>query len=85
MVTLTKDQIASLDGAVLKMIKEHPVINGGARTMDIVRDSAVMRQVGRLPAGKSDIRYVDGSLQRLRKASKITAAGNRWNMVKAHR
>ena len=81
MTKLTKDEIAALDASILKMIAEHPKIHGGARLMDIASDRAVLLQIGKLPSGKPGLRYIDGALQRLRRAGEIRtnpAATNRW-------
>ena len=61
-ITITDAQRARLDSAVLAAIKANA--NTSAK---ILRDSDVLRELATLPAGKSDMRYVDGSLQRLRR------------------
>lgn len=63
-----------LDSVVLAFIRSH----GRARTMDIVEDRRVQRVITKLPHSKSAKRWIDNSLQRLRKSFQIVATSNRW-------
>lgn len=70
-------QRASLDAAVLAFIRA----NRGSRTMDLLKAPEILKALKGLPSVKEDFRYLDNSLQRLRKAKKIEASSNRWNVV----
>lgn len=78
-VRLTPSERGHLDGAILKMIRANP----GTRTMDILADPAIQEILETLPRGLESFRHVDNSLQRLRKAKRITASTNRWTAIKA--
>lgn len=48
----------------------------------IQRDPGVVEALGRMPAGKPDFRYLDNSLQRLRRAGEIVVDGSYWSVKK---
>lgn len=68
-----------LDCAVKAAIARNP----GSRAAQIVRDANVVRALSYMPAGKPDVRYLDNSLQRLRKAGEVECAtGGYWSVTR---
>lgn len=76
-IATTKAQRDALDAAVFAA-----VVAGETKSSDLVQCGRVVAVLGSLPLGRSDMRYVDGALQRLRKARQIKAAGSRWFAAK---
>lgn len=46
--------------------------------MDIMNDPSVKRVIDKLPKEKPALRWLDNSLQRLRRNLEIVATNNRW-------
>lgn len=75
-VRITQEQQHDLDRAVKTAIRS----NRGARASEIQKDSRVVTALSKLPSGKPDFRYLDNSLQRLRKAGDIKTVGGGWGI-----
>jgi hypothetical protein len=79
MTKLTDKQRDALDKAVLTAIVDAPQ---RPRAADVARVPAVARAIDALPRGKDAFRYLDNSLQRLRKQGRIEATrGGHWRVV----
>lgn len=80
-IKLTLGQIRGLDAAVLFAIRA-----GVSRCTALLQDVQVASVLGTLPplhqGGKSDVRYVDGALQRLRRGKRIACKGQKWRAVR---
>lgn len=72
-VKLTAMQYVILDKAIVNAVASGPV-----RAGQIERNHGVVRALATLPPGKSDMRYIDGALQRLRKAGAIRLVRDGW-------
>lgn len=76
---LTTEQTKAVDKTVLTAILDAPQL---PRAADLLRVPAVSRAIGALPKGKDATRYLDNSLQRLRKRGSIEAnSGGRWRVI----
>lgn len=76
---LTPAQTKAVDKAVLTAILEHPQ---RPRAADLLRVPAVRKVIDALPKGKDATRYLDNSLQRLRKRGSAEAtSGGYWRVV----
>lgn len=79
MTKLTTEQTKAIDKAVLTAILEHPQ---RPRAADLLRVPAVRKVIDALPKGKDATRYLDNSLQRLRKRGRVEAtSGGRWRVI----
>ena len=79
MTKLTDKQRDAVDKAVLTAIANAPQT---PRAADIARTPGVQKAIDALPRGKDAFRYLDNSLQRLRKQERIEATrGGRWRVV----
>jgi len=75
-IKTTPEQRAALDAAVFTVITHGTLRGHGATNSEIVEWPAI--QAMDLPDGKPKYRYVDGALQRLRRAKRIRVQGARW-------
>lgn len=76
---LTDKQRDALDKAVLTAIADAPQ---RPRAADIARVPSVIKAIDALPREKDAFRYLDNSLQRLRKQGRIKATrGGHWRVV----
>ncbi len=75
---LTKDQRKQLDDAVLAVRAKV-----SSRKSVLMHNDQLITVLCSLPFNKSVMRYVDGALQRLRKAKAIVCTGGRWSVVKS--
>jgi hypothetical protein len=79
MTKLTDKQRDALDKVVLTAIVDAPQ---HPRAADVARVPAVAKAIDALPRAKDAFRYLDNSLQRLRKQGRIEATrGDRWRVV----
>lgn len=79
MTKLTTEQSRAVDKAVLTAILERPQ---RPRAADLLREPAVRKVIDALPRSKDATRYLDNSLQRLRKRGNITAtSGGHWRVI----
>lgn len=79
MIRASKGDCDRLDAAVLVCIKQNP----RCRAAQILRDSRVLSALGMMPSAKSDVRWLDNSLQRLRRARSIECVtGGYWSVAK---
>jgi hypothetical protein len=79
MTKLTDKQRDAVDKAVLTAIAEFPQ---APRAADLLRVPAVSKAINALPKGKDAFRYLDNSLQRLRKQGHAEATrGGYWRRV----
>lgn len=79
MTKLTDRQRDAVDKAVLTAIADAPQ---APRTADVARTPAVVKAIDALPKEKDAFRYLDNSLQRLRKQGRIKATpGGRWRVI----
>ncbi len=76
---LTKDQRKLLDEAVLDAVRTKV----SSRASVLLHNDQLLAVLSSLPPDKSVMRYVDGSLQRLRKAKAIVCTDGRWSIVKS--
>lgn len=74
-IMITDEQRVALDSAVLQAIK-----SGAAKASEIVGVAEVKSAISNLPDAKSPLRWVDGSLQRLRGAGAIRYNGAKWSV-----
>ena len=80
MTKLTKEQIEAVDKAVLAAIVNLPQ---APRAADLLRVPAIDKIIGALPRRKAAFRYLDNSLQRLRRRCCIRAtSGGRWHVIR---
>lgn len=79
-VVLSPEQREQLDAAILQAVKSQP---NGIRSSELLCVPSIQSVIGTLPTGKSDMRYLDGALQRLR-ANRLICTGaergatNKW-------
>lgn len=79
MTKLTDKQRETLDKTVLAAISDFPQV---PRAADLLRMPAVRKVIDALPSEKEGFRYLDNSLQRLRKQSRIEVTrGGRWRLI----
>lgn len=79
MMKLTDKQRDAIDRAVLTAIRTHPQT---PRAADIAQTPVVQKAISALPRRKEAFRYLDNSLQRLRKQGRIEATrGGHWRVV----
>lgn len=79
-VTMPQDR-DRLDTAVREFIRAHP----RCRAAQILKDEAVNTALSHLPGSKPGFRYVDDSLQRLKRVKSIECDGSYWSMAKTRR
>lgn len=80
-VRLSSAQREALDAAVLAAVRNGP----GRRAGLLVRDPDIVAVLDTLPSGKSDMRYLDNALQRLRLAGTLVHTRGRWWPSKGRR
>ncbi len=80
---LTDKQRDALDKAVFTAIdRMSQGVTRHPRAADIAQTPAVQRTIDALPREKDATRYLDNSLQRLRKQGRINATrGGRWSVI----
>lgn len=77
-VRLTDEQMVAIETAITTALEcEGKPLRAG----QLERHPRVVKVLGALPAGKSDMRHIDSALQRMRRAEVIVHTAKGWRLA----